>query len=106
MCVLKLTIGKISGRLILESEWMRHRRPDSKVTRPDACGLSLAYVAMRVRTGTPLVLKTLAAASLSIPHSISLLLLSFSSWFLETFALSRPILSSCAYISFLQVFFF
>jgi len=29
----------------------RLRRPDDKVTHPDACGLSHAYVAMYVRTG-------------------------------------------------------
>jgi hypothetical protein len=54
---------------------------------------------------TPLVLKILATASLSIPHSISLLLLDFSAWFLKIFALSRPSLSSCALLSSFYVLF-
>jgi hypothetical protein len=66
MRVLKLTLGKTfflqfflqflflvwtvrTASPAVGRMWLR--RPDSKITRPDARGLLYAYVAMRVRTG-------------------------------------------------------
>jgi hypothetical protein len=85
---------------------MQLERPDGKVTHPDAHGLSHAYMAMRIRTGTPQVLKTLAASSQAYPTRFSLKILSFSALLSWVSKKSRLILSSCAYFSPFQVFFF
>jgi hypothetical protein len=104
--------------------WLRW--PDGNVTRPDARFSNGRTVRLHVRTraachmlmwhrtfgrvmslpdGDPTGFKNPSRRIFQLPHSISLLLLVFSAWFLEIFALSCPILSSCAYISSLQVYF-
>jgi hypothetical protein len=110
------------GRLLLASGRMWLRRPDSKITRPDACGLSHAYVATRVRTGIPLVINrvlTLAAAqALDLTRFFrTFWLLVLFSWFSQnlasfcplvlTFLLSRYILFalSIPFTSFFIYFF-
>jgi hypothetical protein len=106
MRVLKLTLRKYfsaifssvsvfqweaSGRSLPVSGQMRLRCRDNKATRPDACGLSYAYVATLFQTGTPQVLNRVLnlAASLPLtPLGFSLTLLSFCAIFSWVSALS------------------
>jgi len=85
-----LTARHTSGRERPVACSCGNARPDGLMSRPN---------------GDPTGFKNPSHRIFQLPHSISLLLLVFSAWFLEIFALSRLILSSCAYIYSLQVYF-